>query len=273
MRGKHDDGRKQCLSARIIPAHAGQTCFRHLSRLWAPDHPRACGANVSRTWSRHGRSGSSPRMRGKLIDCRVRSRRRRIIPAHAGQTVGERLERSGVADHPRACGANPRACSIAPRCCGSSPRMRGKHGPGRRHRPPVRIIPAHAGQTTFTSSTLRLNPDHPRACGANHSADTRGTLRVGSSPRMRGKLGTAAAALPLMRIIPAHAGQTTTPKFALKLSTDHPRACGANHVKRRAHSVRHGSSPRMRGKHGHAFIGRRENRIIPAHAGQTRRRP
>ena len=70
----------------IIPAHAGQTGQHFLIALYAPDHPRACGANVA------GRSevvlviGSSPRMRGKRLGIAVEQFVFRIIPAHAGQT-------------------------------------------------------------------------------------------------------------------------------------------------------------------------------------------
>ena len=52
---------------------------------------------------------------------------------------------------------------------------------------PVRIIPAHAGQTATPILSLNALADHPRACGANGGV-LAGFLRgAGSSPRMRGK--------------------------------------------------------------------------------------
>ena len=86
---------------------------------------------------------------------------------------------------------------------------------------------------------------------------------------MRGKLTACRANHRTRRIIPAHAGQTFPAMSYVTMPSDHPRACGANHVKRRAHSVRHGSSPRMRGKLTTDTEQRGGQRIIPAHAGQT----
>ena len=72
--------------SRIIPARAGQT-FRW-QRPWLPDtdHPRACGANGAILVFVFLESGSSPRVRGKLLRLFRAVRRDRIIPARAGQT-------------------------------------------------------------------------------------------------------------------------------------------------------------------------------------------
>ena len=86
---------------------------------------------------------------------------------------------------------------------------------------------------------------------------------------MRGKPLLGKRRIGLTRIIPAHAGQTTMSWCITIIPTDHPRACGANIGTEMMRALGNGSSPRMRGKPdcgGH--IGR-DNRIIPAHAGQT----
>ena len=86
---------------------------------------------------------------------------------------------------------------------------------------------------------------------------------------MRGKHDVVAYFLFLIRIIPAHAGQTPFWASLKMFSTDHPRACGANlSIPIRPISPP-GSSPRMRGKL--KFFGNllAQGRIIPAHAGQT----
>ena len=73
----------------------------------------------------------------------------------------------------------------------------------------VRIIPAHAGQTGERPSNARPLADHPRACGANlQLVEGFGGSFFGSSPRMRGKLLNCATPVEILRIIPAHAGQT-----------------------------------------------------------------
>ena len=113
---------------------------------------------------------------------------------------------------------------------------------------PVRIIPAHAGQTCTPRTSCDFPQDHPRACGAN--ACMTGVIDNvdGSSPRMRGKLDDGLIAHLCGRIIPAHAGQTTGAGNTNGTRTDHPRACGANSRHAALVLSRAGSSPRMRGK-------------------------
>ena len=113
---------------------------------------------------------------------------------------------------------------------------------------PVRIIPAHAGQTCTPRTSCDFPQDHPRACGAN--ACMTGVIDNvdGSSPRMRGKPGLKIGYSRTRRIIPAHAGQTTHHDALLACLSDHPRACGANWPTPFPVHPANGSSPRMRGK-------------------------
>ena len=87
MRGKLSHFKLLDIKLRIIPAHAGQTARLFPSHGNRPDHPRACGANFSVEEDSPVVDGSSPRMRGKLGRLGRVLRARRIIPAHAGQTV------------------------------------------------------------------------------------------------------------------------------------------------------------------------------------------
>ncbi len=66
MRGKPCGPHACRHRTRIIPAHAGQTPKSNTSCSTRSDHPRACGANSGMRWLSVQRSGSSPRMRGKL---------------------------------------------------------------------------------------------------------------------------------------------------------------------------------------------------------------
>ena len=233
--------------------------------------------------------GSSPHMRGKLAAVCGECICIRIIPAHAGQTPSACWSGSCLADHPRTCGANMVFAALSVASCGSSPHMRGKPAAYLRLRAHGRIIPAHAGQTGYHSTSARAGPDHPRTCGANSPVERTSSVFVdhprtcgandvlfdrdhvspGSSPHMRGK---PLAFLPyrvLLRIIPAHAGQTATTSSIVAPSPDHPRTCGANVEPYPLSNVIIGSSPHMRGKlHLHAAR-RQPVRIIPAHAGQT----
>ena len=70
----------------IIPAHAGLTQRQGNPRAVSRDHPRACGAHITRHPLPLRRSGSSPRMRGShraKLNVRFYDG---IIPAHAGLT-------------------------------------------------------------------------------------------------------------------------------------------------------------------------------------------
>ena len=137
----------------------------------------------------------------------------------------------------------------------------------------TRIIPAHAGQTPQSMLRPATQPDHPRACGANQQRAGEAQLACGSSPRMRGKRHPPSPCNPVMRIIPAHAGQTVSNSSRTSARSDHPRACGANPALSVMTAAPAGSSPRMRGKLGFGFDSFRQRRIIPAHAGQTSRTP
>ena len=209
MRGKHRLHVQVVRRVRIIPAHAGQTYQEEQSRLHPPDHPRACGANPAMMCKVMRVTGSSPRMRGKHVDYVINKANQRIIPAHAGQTYRLAQQMQTDKDHPRACGANLAALVFPALALGSSPRMRGKPPPNRMKFFPLRIIPAHAGQTSKVRRSVTHSPDHPRACGANGICGSCTTGEAGSSPRMRGKQRQVSRPHQLHRIIPAHAGQTS----------------------------------------------------------------
>ena len=208
-------------------------------------------------------------MRGKPGDAGADRVHRRIIPAHAGQTLSSSLPPVAHTDHPRACGANKDIGALRIGQLGSSPRMRGKPAAGDAHLLEGRIIPAHAGQTVDTNTVLSMPSDHPRACGGNIAEEAHPLLDSGSSPRMRGKRGCYSATTLHTRIIPAHAGQTIADGLMTTFHSDHPRACGANAPIAGASTPLNGSSPRMRGKHATAGELAHLRRIIPAHAGQT----
>ncbi len=76
------------------------------ARMSPADHPRTCGANGAWGNEAYLEQGSSPHMRGKPPTGPDPFARRRIIPAHAGQTRGELVVGALDADHPRTCGAN-----------------------------------------------------------------------------------------------------------------------------------------------------------------------
>ena len=70
------------------------------------------------------------------------------------------------------------------------------------------IIPAHAGNTSISSSSRSTARDHPRACGEHSMMYGVACALMGSSPRMRGTQIDELLAVFDMGIIPAHAGNT-----------------------------------------------------------------
>ena len=98
-----------------------------------------------------------------------------------------------------------------------------------------------------------------------------GILRDGgSSPRMRGALGTDHPSFLTDGIIPADAGSTPLGQAGGLPCRDHPRGCG-EHVSPVCRSLRHGgSSPRMRGAPADNARQDVSEGIIPADAGSTR---
>ena len=187
VRGKRTWPRSRWARSRIIPARAGQTLTSRTGDAKGPDHPRACGANISLQMSRTMPHGSSPRVRGKPVGAATVRVRRRIIPARAGQTTSITLTVKRDTDHPRACGANGRHRPGHRTQRGSSPRVRGKRPSGKHGITHPRIIPARAGQTGHRRPRAGREPDHPRACGANEWVWRSYLHTRGSSPRVRGK--------------------------------------------------------------------------------------
>ena len=88
MRGIPKKSLSRNWNCRITPAHAGNTA--NAGTMISPyrDHPRACGEYRNTGAVRRGALGSPPRMRGIQHSIPESKRRRRITPAHAGNTEG-----------------------------------------------------------------------------------------------------------------------------------------------------------------------------------------
>ena len=173
------------------------------------DHPRVCGEHRRVMKSRSNCGGSSPRMRGTPIACRILSAPAGIIPAYAGNTARYRNLRKLYWDHPRVCGEHGSREVITCRRLGSSPRMRGTLLRVRAERQSTGIIPAYAGNTRCRTGFQAGCGDHPRVCGEHQLDALVGGIRTGSSPRMRGTLAPVIIGHVAHGIIPAYAGNTS----------------------------------------------------------------
>ena len=131
------------------------------------------------------------------------------------------------------------------------------------------IIPAYAGNTIQLILCFPPCRDHPRVCGEHQVRDTLYGTTQGSSPRMRGTLGSAIQAPFMLGIIPAYAGNTNDRTPIYRMRRDHPRVCGEHRKRPEGQTAARGSSPRMRGTHASRMISARVKGIIPAYAGNT----
>ena len=157
------------------------------------------------------RSGSPPRVRGKLELREILLGKAGITPAHAGKTSSPARKRAGRPDPP--------------------PRVRGKLFP--------------------SGSNFSAARDHPRVCGENRKESMRMHAYEGSPPRMRGKPPPPFKTVFGYGITPACAGKTDLPVMPATCIWDHPRVCGENRQFLAIYFSSWGSPPRVRGKHFH----------------------
>ena len=130
--------------------------------------------------------GSPPRMRGTRCNVPISLFADRITPAHAGNTLREKISFDQEEDHPRACGEHRKTRCLFCSFAGSPPRMRGTPSTFGCEHLPDGITPAHAGNTYRLSHSPSGLQDHPRACGEHMMSLSASITRIGSPPRMRG---------------------------------------------------------------------------------------
>ena len=175
----------------------------------------------------------------------------------------------GRSAHPRSRGENGRTSRPSFPVAGSSPLTRGK----RRRCPEcdrrAGLIPAHAGKTTTADLRQQEKAAHPRSRGENRARTPWCAAWPGSSPLTRGKLSSVRRPSPRIGLIPAHAGKTCLAALEDAALKAHPRSRGENDPPANPGMPLVGSSPLTRGKRDNDVSGRRQARLIPAHAGKT----
>ena len=213
--------------------------------------------------------GSSPQRQGKDDGCLAATRAAGIIPAGAGRRADSRAARSAAWDHPRGCGEKIAPEGLGCGVPGSSPRVRGEVEPGRLDYAASGIIPAGAGRRCCRWCRETPRRDHPRGCGEKFCGCSSKRNRPGSSPRVRGEVGTIPPRRPAGGIIPAGAGRSFFKIFYLSYKWDHPRGCGEKGKLQYLVNVGVGSSPRVRGEDFLRLLKLWYNGIIPAGAGRS----
>ena len=109
-------------------------------------------------------------------------------------------------------------------------------------------IPTHAGKTHSHSLPPITTLAHPRSRGENLFIKSGSGANSGSSPLTRGKPQARRRDRRRRRLIPAHAGKTTTARGDKIAGAAHPRSRGENRIPRTTRVIAAGSSPLTRGK-------------------------
>ena len=173
----------------------------------------------------------------------------RIIPAYAGNTGSMCEAVPESQDHPRLRGEHMADRMRTTFVEGSSPLTRGTlHLPG---------------------GGLGLIRDHPRLRGEHVTRGHPKRTRRGSSPLTRGTPHIGQIIPMSHGIIPAYAGNTETRISSRAIAGDHPRLRGEHPTSTCPPAEPTGSSPLTRGTLSGWQEMRRDQRIIPAYAGNT----
>ncbi len=171
---------------RFIPAGAGNTCGTLRLVLNHSVYPRWRGEHHKPPIFPITAAGLSPLARGTPNDATQRQKRRRFIPAGAGNT---HLPRRVPADHavyPRWRGEHTPKHKPKSRPNGLSPLARGTRSPAPTSVPARRFIPAGAGNTCVYLSREYIRAVYPRWRGEHQPASADLCATSGLSPLARG---------------------------------------------------------------------------------------
>ena len=233
--------------SRSIPAGAGNPS-RTRSKAWpARVHPRGCGESQITAAEAILAAGPSPRVRGIPGRAGHHPRRRRSIPAGAGNPAGPCRSAWRARVHPRGCGESSVRAAILSVTPGPSPRVRGIRAPVDRPFDRPGSIPAGAGNPIWAGRSAGTRRVHPRGCGESDQRPLDHQAELGPSPRVRGIPLQPIARLLAGGSIPAGAGNPICWSACPRSKRVHPRGCGESAARPRPAAGPRGPSPRVRG--------------------------
>ena len=247
VRGNHGSGRDCHLSARSIPACAGEPRRPAPPGPTASVYPRVCGGTHRHVILSQRIPGLSPRVRGNQtgdpeIDAFIRS-----IPACAGEPSSRPPPHSLPRVYPRVCGGTQaKTPRKAPRK-GLSPRVRGNQTRRGVWAFVMGSIPACAGEPASHPARWTSAAVYPRVCGGTRIASGSLDICSGLSPRVRGNPFSGPADRAERRSIPACAGEPSTTASLERVTKVYPRVCGGTGWDLFTASASAGLSPRVRG--------------------------
>ena len=152
---------------------------------------------------------------------------------------------------------------------GSSPLARGAHTESAGGRLCLRLIPTHAGNIGTPQLRNGGRSAHPRSRGEHKINPGNPGGFCGSSPPVRRAHQTRPAKGGFFGLIPARAGNTTSPCCSPHLRRAHPRSRGEHCFGGSGVRCLQGSSPLARGTRRHDVEQHQVRGLIPARAGNT----
>ena len=170
--------------------------------------------------------------------------------------------------YPRVCGGTTSDISTSMSEKGLSPRVRGNPTSVYDAAEPTRSIPACAGEPNQWLVLMGLHTVYPRVCGGTHARGERQMSTEGLSPRVRGNPTDFSLCTPIMRSIPACAGEPPCQLQRGAQGRVYPRVCGGTGAVLQAHDRGGGLSPRVRGNRPSRSASSMGVRSIPACAGE-----
>ena len=150
---------------RFIPAWAGNMNISRARSALTPVHPRVGGEHSDDPCLSAPMNGSSPRGRGTCPHGGHARRRRRFIPAWAGNIKAAKGSGTSTPVHPRVGGEHAPSREESHASIGSSPRGRGTFNTFYPSRSNIRFIPAWAGNIFCFLGDSSRSTVHPRVGG------------------------------------------------------------------------------------------------------------
>ena len=210
----------------LIPARAGNTCFRLSVRLASRAHPRSRGEHL-KIWSGPPVvRGSSPLARGTHVLVHEGRGRVGLIPARAGNMEEPPPTPPVKWAHPRSRGEHRSHQNRGCRPTGSSPLARGTRARNCRSTSRAGLIPARAGNTPNGRELNERAGAHPRSRGEHSLQVPLQLRRWGSSPLARGTRFDIGGMVASVGLIPARAGNTEVMCWKNCSERAHPRSRG-----------------------------------------------
>ena len=251
-----------------IPACAGEPCHRRPRHLEHWVYPRVCGGTSVVSLGRWNSRGLSPRVRGnqyfRCNDDTIDG----SIPACAGEPRNSAVRAIVHKVYPRVCGGTSSLPSHEMTPGGLSPRVRGNRSASVEALEITGSIPACAGEPSTTLLTAHGLLVYPRVCGGTHTTAASAQGANGLSPRVRGNLERIAGQYRCVGSIPACAGEPAHCLIGISLRTVYPRVCGGTRGGLTFGETDMGLSPRVRGNLYGKLKEIRNQRSIPACAGE-----